>query len=132
MLKGKSDGKTNHQMQKEHFHLSKPQPRRLSSPQCDRLAEARITFVAVHFGGPGDEGVNEDLKCYTEDYAYQQSEVQEANFSYLQENFEALIPNGYEIGCGGFGDVILNVNARKITGERNDRYEDYTTTSYEV
>jgi len=100
--------------------------------ECDRLAEARITFVAVHFGGPGDEGVNEDLKCYTEDYAYQQSEVQEADFSYLQENFEALIPNGYEIGCGGFGDVILNVNARKITGERNDRYEDYTTTSYEV
>jgi len=101
--------------------------------ECDLLAEAGITFVAVHFDGPGDEGVNEDLKCYaTEDYAYQGSEVQEANFSYLREDFEALIPYGYEIDCGGFGDVILTVKARRITVERNDRFEDYTTSSYEV
>jgi hypothetical protein len=38
--------------------------------ECDRLTEAGITFVAVHFDGSGDEGVNEDFKCYaTEEYA---------------------------------------------------------------
>ena len=82
---------------------------------CDRLAEAGITFVAVHFDGSGDEGVNEDIKCYaTEDYAYEESEVQDTDFSYLQEHFEALVPYGYENDCGGFGDVILNVKARKV------------------
>lgn len=46
---------------------------------CDRLAEAGITFAAVHFDGSGDEGVSEDIKCYaTEDYAYEESEIQEA------------------------------------------------------
>src|ERR1700692_4885623 len=30
---------------------------------CDRLAEAGITFVAVHFDGSGDEGVSEEIKC---------------------------------------------------------------------
>ena len=101
--------------------------------ECDRLAEAGITFVAVHFDGSGDEGVNEAIKCYaTEDYAYEESEVQEANFSNLQEHFETLVPCGYEDGCGGFGDVILNVKTRKITVERNDRFEDYTTSTYEV
>ena len=101
--------------------------------ECDRLAEAGITFVAVHFDGSGDEGVNEDIKCYaTEDYAYEESEVQDANFSHLQEHFETLVPYGYENGCGGFGDVILNVKTRKITVERNDRFEDYTTSTYEV
>ncbi len=100
---------------------------------CDRLTEAGITFVAVHFDGSGDEGVNEDGKCYaTEDYAYEESEARNANFSYLQEHFEALVPYGYEDGCGGFGDVILNVRTRKITVERNDRFEDYSTSSYEV
>ena len=100
---------------------------------CDRLTEAGITFVAVHFDGSGDEGVNEDIKCYaTEDYAYEESEIQEANFSCLQEHFETLVPYGYENGCGGFGDVILNVKTRKITVERSDRFEDYTTSSYEV
>ena len=101
--------------------------------ECDRLTEAGITFVAVHFDGSGDEGVNEDIKCYaTEDYAYEESEIQEANFSCLQEHFETLVPYGYENGCGGFGDVILNVKTRKITVERSDRFEDYTTSSYEV
>jgi len=101
--------------------------------ECERLAEAGITFVAVHFDGSGDEGVNEDIKCYaTEDYVYEDSEVQNADFSYLQEHFETLVPYGYENGCGGFGDVILNVKTRKITVERNDRFEDYTTSNYEV
>ena len=101
--------------------------------ECERLAAAGITFVAVHFDGSGDEGVNEDIKCYaTEDYAYEESEVQESNFSHLQEQFESLVPYGYENDCGGFGDVILNVKTRKITVERNDRFEDYTTSSYEV
>ena len=101
--------------------------------ECERLTEAGITFIAVHFDGSGDEGVNEDIKCYaTEDYAYEESEVQDANFSHLQEHFETLVPYGYENGCGGFGDVILKVNTRKITVERNDRFEDYTTSSYEV
>jgi hypothetical protein len=101
--------------------------------ECGRLAEAGITFVAVHFDGSGDEGVNEDIKCYaTEDYAHEESEVQAANFSNLQEHFETLVPYGYEDGCGGFGDVILNVKTRKIRVERNDRFEDYTTSSYEV
>src|SRR5260370_37238153 len=101
--------------------------------ECERLAEAGITFVAVHFDGSGDEGASEDIKCYaTEDYAYEESEIQGANLSNLQEHFETLVPYGYEDDCGGFGDVILNVNTRKITVERNDRFEDYTTSSYEV
>jgi len=101
--------------------------------ECERLAEAGITFVAVHFDGSGDEGVNDDIKCYaTEDYAYEETEVPNANFSYLQEDFEALVPYGYENDCGGFGDVVLNVRTRKITIERNDRFDDYTTSTYEV
>ena len=52
--------------------------------------------------------------------------------SYLEDHFEALVPFGYENDCGGFGDVVLDVNARKLTVERNNRFEDYTTTTYEV
>ena len=101
--------------------------------ECERLAKAGITFVAVHFDGSCDEGVNEEVKCYaTEDYAYEEGEVPNANFSYLQEHFETIVPYGYEDGCGGFGDVILNAKTRKITVERNDRFEDYTTSNYEV
>jgi hypothetical protein len=41
--------------------------------------------------------VREDLKCYaTEDYAYEESEVQKATLSSLQEHFETLVPYGYE------------------------------------
>lgn len=101
--------------------------------ECNRLAEAGITFLAVHFDGSGDEGASEDIKCYAaEQYVYEESALQEANFSHLQEHFEALVPYGYENDCGGFGDVILNVKTRTITVARNDRFEDYTPSSYEV
>ena len=101
--------------------------------ECDELAAAGVTFVAVHFDGSGDEGVTEDVKCYdTADYAHDESEAVEHDASHMQDHFDTLVPYGYQNGCGGFGDVVLDVKARKITVERNDRIEDYTTTTYEI
>jgi hypothetical protein len=101
--------------------------------ECDRLAAAGVTFVAVHFDGYGDDGATEEVKCYdSEYYAWGEHEPVTHDASHLQEYFEALVPLGYENDCGGFGDVVLDVSARKLTVERNDRFEDYTTTTYEV
>jgi len=101
--------------------------------QCDGLAAAGITFVAAHFDGSGDDGVTEDIKCYDSDvYAYEEYEYVAHDASHLQEHFEALVPYGYENDAGGFGDVVLDVRKRKIIVERNDRFEDYSTTTYEV
>ncbi len=101
--------------------------------ECDKLRAQGITFVAVHFDGYGDDGAAEDVKCYRSDsYAWQEHEPVEYEADHLQEHFETLVPWGYEDGCGGFGDVVLDVAARTIKVERNDRFEDYTTSSYEV
>jgi hypothetical protein len=101
--------------------------------ECDKLATAGVTFVAVHFDGYGDDGTTEEVKCYdSEYYAWGEHEPVKYDASHLQEHFETLVPFGYENDCGGFGDVVLDVTARKITVERNDRFEDYTTTKYEV
>jgi hypothetical protein len=101
--------------------------------QCDRLATAGITFLAAHFDGSGDDGVTENVKCYDSDvYAYEEFEQVAHDASDLQEHFEALVPYGYENDAGGFGDVVLDVRRRKIIVERNDRFEDYSTTTYEV
>jgi len=83
--------------------------------ECENLAAAGVTFVAVHF-----------------DYVYEEHKPVAHDAAYLQEHFESLVPMGYENDCGGFGDVVLDVAAGKITVERNDRFEDYTTSSYEV
>jgi len=101
--------------------------------ECDGLAAAGVTFVAAHFDGSGDEGFTEDVKCYNSDlYVYEQGEHMACDTSHLQEHFEGLVPYGYEISSGGFGDVILDVRGRKIIVERNDRFEDYSTSTYEV
>jgi hypothetical protein len=101
--------------------------------QCDRLATAGITFVAAHFDGSGDDGVTENVKCYDSDvYAYEECEQATHDASDLQEHFEELVPYGYENDAGGFGDVVLDVRKRKIIVERNDRFEDCSTTTYEV
>ena len=54
------------------------------------------------------------------------------NAPHLQADFQALVRWGYENDCGRFEDVVLDVAARKLTVERNDSFEDYTTTTYEV
>ncbi len=101
--------------------------------ECEKLATAGITFVAAHFDGYGDDGATEDVHGYdTDHYTYQENEPVEYDAFHLQGHFEMLVPFGYEDGCGGFGDVVLDVAARKITVERNDRFEDYTTSTYEV
>jgi hypothetical protein len=101
--------------------------------ECENLSAAGITFVAVHFDGYGDSGATEDVKCFDSEYcAYEENKPVSHDAAYLQEHFEALVPWGYENDCGGFGDVVLDVAARKITVERNDRFEDYTTNTYEV
>jgi hypothetical protein len=102
--------------------------------ECEQLAAAGMTFVAVHFDGSGDSGVTEEIKCYdAQEYAdYGEHEPAPYDASRLQEHFEAFVPYGYENDCGGFGEVLLNVKERRITVERNDRFEDYSTSSYEV
>ena len=94
---------------------------------------AGVTFVAVHFDGYGDDGTTEEVKCYDGEWLrMSEHEPVKHDASHLQEHFEALVPFGYENDCGGFGDVVLDVTARKLTVERNDRFEDYTTSTYEV
>ena len=101
--------------------------------ECQNFSAAGVKFVAVHFDGYGDSGVSEEVKCFdSEYYAYEEHKPVTYDAAYLQECFEALVPLGYENDCGGFGDVVLDVGACKITVERNDRFEDYTTTTYEV
>lgn len=98
--------------------------------ECEQLAAAGLTFVAVHFDGCGDDGATEEVKCYdSEWYSWGEHEPVKKKASHLQDHFEALVPFGYENDCGGFGDVVLDVAAREITAERNDRFEDYTTTT---
>jgi hypothetical protein len=100
--------------------------------QCDQMTTAGVTFVEVHFDGYGDDGTTEEVKCYGGEWYASGEQPVKYDASHLQEHFEALVPFGYENDCGGFGDVVLNVSARKLTVERNDRFEDYTTTTYEV
>ena len=72
--------------------------------ECQTLAAARVTFVAVHFDGYGDSGVTEEVKCFdSEFYAYEEHKPVTYDAAYLEEHFQALFPLGYENDCGGFG-----------------------------
>jgi hypothetical protein len=64
--------------------------------ECENLAAAAVTFVAVHFDGYGDSGVTEEVRCFdSEYYAYEEHEPVAHDASNLQEHFEALVPMGY-------------------------------------
>jgi hypothetical protein len=106
----------------EPVSLEEAQAKAAILAECENLAAAGVTFVAVHFDGCGDSGVTEEVKCFDSDYyAYEEHKPMTHDAAYLQEHFETLVPMGYDNDCGGFGDVVLDVAAREITVERNDR-----------
>lgn len=98
--------------------------------ECENLAAAGVTLVAVHFDGVGDEGVVEDLRCFNSEDHHHERKPMDRDFSHLQAHFDELVPWGFENNAGGFGDVVLNVKTRKITVEHIERSEDYS--EYEV
>jgi impB/mucB/samB family C-terminal domain len=70
--------------------------------ECEKLAAAGVTFVAVHFDGYGDSGVTEEAQCFDSDeYIHDDSRPIKHDVSHLQQHFEALVPFGYENDCGG-------------------------------
>src|SRR5271156_4403467 len=79
--------------------------------ECDKFAKAGVTFVAAHFDGYGDRGTTEGRGFYGELYAGGEDQTVNHDVSYLQDHFEVLVPFGYENDCGGFGDIVLDVNA---------------------
>jgi len=60
--------------------------------ECENLAAAGVTFVAVHFDGYGDSGVTEEVKCFNSDYyAYEEHKAVAHDAAYLQEHFGATV-----------------------------------------
>jgi hypothetical protein len=55
--------------------------------ECENLAAAGVTFVAVHFDSYGDSGVTEEVKCFdSEYYAYEEHQPVQHDAAYLQEH----------------------------------------------
>lgn len=131
--KGEGRNMENDSSGRQELSPEEAQAKQTILAECENLAAAGVSFVAVHFDGYADSGVTEEVRCFdAEYYACEEHKPIAHDAAYLQEHFETLVPMGYENDCGGFGDVVLDVAARKITVERNDRFEDYTTTTYEV
>ena len=60
--------------------------------ECDKLAQAGVTFVAVHFDGCGYSGVTEEVRCYhSEQYAWGDIDPVKYDALHLQDHFEALV-----------------------------------------
>src|SRR2546429_1058305 len=90
--------------------------------ECDKLAKAGVTFVAVHFDGYGDDGATAEVKCFdSEYYAYAEQEAVDHDVSLLQEHFETLVPFGYENDCGGGAGGIPPPNSPTLAVRRQPR-----------
>src|SRR5207302_8432149 len=117
----------------EVLHLEQAAARAALLRECEKLAAAGITFVAVHFDGYGDDGATEEVKCYKSNcYGSNESESVDYDAAHLQDHFEALVPFGYENDCGGVWDVVLAGGGRKHAVGRNARCEGYTNKTYEA
>ncbi len=72
--------------------------------ECDKLANAGVTFVAAHFDGYGDDGATEEVRCFNSQYyAYEEHDAVDYDALHLQEHFEVLVPLATRTTAAGLG-----------------------------
>ena len=85
---------------------------------CDQLAELGITQVRISYDGCGDSGAVETVTAFQGEDEVDLPKVMEET---LAEAAEKLLPSGWEINDGSFGELALDVAQRKLTREHNWR-----------
>lgn len=100
------------------------QSRKAFAEACGPLGELGVTHVCIKYDGYGDEGSIENIKAVNESGECQLPDKLETA---LTAAAESLLPDGWENGCGTFGDIVLDVAARRLLLEYNQRFEDFET-----
>jgi hypothetical protein len=93
---------------------------------CDRLRELGIAQLRVVYDGYGDSGTIEQITAT--DGSGEPVELPEGFQDVLDEAACCLLPAGWDINEGAFGEFVLNVPNRRLTREHNWRIE---STEYE-
>jgi hypothetical protein len=98
------------------------QARQTLAVTCDRLSELGVTLVDITYDGYGDSGAIESVRAFAGDKETKlPDDVDEA----LQDVACELLPGGWEINDGSFGELVLDVAGRKITRQHNWRSTEY-------
>lgn len=118
---------------------------------CDTLQEYDIDEVVMNYDGSGDSGDGECLFKKTIRYHPQGPEepttrwnwipyaqvkielvnngtVSEKALDDFQDNLWSLLPGGWEINDGSYGEVFIDVRQKTIKVEHNERYTEINTT----
>jgi len=92
---------------------------------CEQLAKLNIQLAKIHYDGYGDSGSVERVTATAGEV---EIELPEPLSEKLAEAADCLLPFGWEINDGSFGELVIDVAARKVTREHNWRVEE---TEYE-
>lgn len=96
---------------------------------CNQLAELGVEKVVISYDGYGDSGTVEPPIAYCGDESIELSdELKET----LTDTADANLPCGWEINDGAFGELTLDVQARKLTREHNWRVTEYQTEEEDI
>lgn len=96
---------------------------------CDRLTEMGVTLVDITYDGCGDDGTIEAIAAHAGDNAVPlPDDLVEA----LTDAAYGLLPGGWELNEGSFGQLVLNVATRTINRQHNWRSTDYDEEEFEL
>ena len=95
---------------------------------CDFLLNHDIVKVNVYYDGYGDSGAIEEISAV--DNIGEATLAQEIRQS-IEELCYELLPGGWEINDGAFGDIEIFPLERHILLTCNERYTEFTTSQNE-
>jgi len=98
---------------------------------CDQLAKSGITSVQLAYDGYGDSGMFNDVTAFVGE---KECELSSNLKEELQDAGWSLLPGGWEINSGSFGELNINVADRRLIREHSWRVEDteYVEDEYDL
>jgi hypothetical protein len=96
---------------------------------CDQLAEHGIEVVRIPYDGYGDSGTMENVDAYA---GVKRIKLGDKLRERLLDASYDLLPGGWELNEGSFGELIVNVAKRQVTREHNWRSTDYEENTFEL
>jgi len=103
--------------------------RQVLADACQRLTELGVTQLQIAYDGYGDSGNIESVTAFVgEEEVQLSSEIDAA----LQDAACNLLPLGWEIGDGSYGELIVEVAARTVTRQHSWRSTEYGEEEFKL
>ncbi|MCG8584116.1 MAG: hypothetical protein MI757_05335 [Pirellulales bacterium] len=104
----------------DYYEAAAAKARAMLATTCDQLAEQGVDTLRIAYDGYGDSGSVESITAFADK---KEMELDDKLHQTLRDAAYDLLPGGWEINEGSYGELVVDVANRQVSREHNWRVE---------